>query len=362
MIWGLLATLFLLPSCLSSNDSAITYDDVALTAFTLGTLNRICHTMSSAGEDSAYITTFAGGNYVMSIDQVNGQIYNRDSLPYGTDVAHVVCTLTTTNQAVSYFVSLAKDSLRYYSSTDSIDFRSPRQVRVFSNDGLYFRDYTVTLNVKQNQKTGLAWMRTTQEEYQNHQQVQESYDLKQNGVVLPPTRSGLYALQPAEGILWSTDGGHTWQSEPLDADASLLPKERVAMISCAYPQAGDAEYILLVGANDGDDDGLVAWRKIARYVDGQYSGLWVYMPADIRNAFRLPRSISVSLVSVDDGVLAFGSDGKVYLSNDLGLTWKTNDQYTMPLGINGEVEVSIDDDGIFWLRHNEEFWKGVMMR
>jgi hypothetical protein len=298
----------------------------------------------------------------MAIDQVNYQVYNRDSLPYGTDVAHVICTLTTVNSARPFIKSLVSDTLFYYSSSDSIDFTSPRLVRVLATNGLVYRDYTVTLNVKQNKETGLSWTKTTEEEYQNHQPAQEPVDLKNNGVLLPPTSSGLYALLPAESILMSTDGGQTWQPDQLDADASLLPNERVAMASWPYPQAGDAEYILLVGANNGDDDGLVTWRKIARKVDGQYRGQWVYMPVDSKNTYRLPRSISVSLVYVDDGVLAFGSNGKTYLSNDMGLTWKTNSLYAMPADISGAVQVNIDDDGFFWLKNNEQYWKGVMMR
>ena len=49
-----------LTSCLDEDDSyyyTTTYEDAAITSFTLGTLNRVMHTKTSSGEDSTYVTT-----------------------------------------------------------------------------------------------------------------------------------------------------------------------------------------------------------------------------------------------------------------------------------------------------------------
>ena len=80
----LLSTVVVFSSCLSSDDNEVTYyDDSGITSFTLGTLNRTMHTLSSKGVDSVYQTTITGSDYQFYIDQDKREIYNPDSLPYG---------------------------------------------------------------------------------------------------------------------------------------------------------------------------------------------------------------------------------------------------------------------------------------
>ena len=51
----LISTIVTFSSCLSSDDNEVTYyDDSAISPFTLGTLNRTMHTLSSKGVDSVY--------------------------------------------------------------------------------------------------------------------------------------------------------------------------------------------------------------------------------------------------------------------------------------------------------------------
>lgn len=147
----LLAAACMLSSCLNSDDDTTEYNyskDTAISAFTLGTLNRYLHTTSSTGADSIYKTTVTGSYYKMVIDQLGRQIYNTDSLPYGTDAKHVLATITAVNNGIILIKNVDSDSLRYYSSTDSIDFSTPRTVRIVSQDGQRYADYTVTLNVR----------------------------------------------------------------------------------------------------------------------------------------------------------------------------------------------------------------------
>lgn len=362
-MWGLIAAVLLLSSCLNSDDDKVVgYDDTAVTAFTLGTLNRYMHTTSSEGGDSVYTTTFAGSKYAMLIDQVNFRIFNRDSLPYGTDVAHVLCTMSTTNSGVIFFKSITSDSLFYYSSNDSIDFSSPRTVRVFSSDGQQYRDYTVTLNVKQTSATGFAWTETTVSEFDTHRSGNTVFT--SHGYSLALTQSGLYSICNGE-LKVSTDGGATWTTEPLDGDAALLPSAQSgaepAMTCWDYPQAGNAEYLLLVGKSEGDDSGMSVWHKIARSSDGGYGGRWVCMSEDKDNPYRLPANIKVSLAKVGDGVLAFGSNDTIYLSKDLGITWNATSDYGKPDGASGAVNLYTDNEGTLWLRKagtgTDRVWK-----
>ena len=105
-ICALFATILIMTSCAGSSNEVTLYSDASITAFTLGKLNRYTETLDSDGVPQTKKTTFSAGNYKFVIDQVNRKIYNNDSLPVGTDVAHVLCTISTANNGVALFEDL----------------------------------------------------------------------------------------------------------------------------------------------------------------------------------------------------------------------------------------------------------------
>ena len=165
----LLSVLTVLTACLGEDDTeTVTYNDTAITAFSLGTLTRTMHTTSSTGEDSTYTASVKGSNYAFSIDQQRGLIYNTDSLPVGTNVKRVLCTISTKNSGIAILNLRThngqKDSLVTYSSTDSVDFTNPLEVRVFANSGIAYRKYTVTVNVHQQDGEEFCWTKVLDQE------------------------------------------------------------------------------------------------------------------------------------------------------------------------------------------------------
>ncbi len=151
-----------LTSCLSNTDDEVTYyDDTAITAFSLGTINRYIHTKTKDGaSDSVYVTKITGSNYTCYIDQVNALIYNPDSLPKDCDLKHVVCSFSTKNGGVVMLTEKnmwGGDSLAYYSSTDSLDLSSPMPVRVYSNRGDVYKLYTLKISAHQQTGNEFAW-------------------------------------------------------------------------------------------------------------------------------------------------------------------------------------------------------------
>lgn len=154
----LLSAVVLLSSCLGDDTGNLTYyDDTAITAFSLGTLKRTMHTTSSEGEDSTYTVSLSASDYYFYIDQSACEIYNPDSLPIGTDNSKVVCSISSKNSGVIIIKNIDSDTLTYYSSSDSIDFSSPREIRAYSLSGLYYRAYTVSVNVHQEDSTEFNW-------------------------------------------------------------------------------------------------------------------------------------------------------------------------------------------------------------
>lgn len=147
-------------ACLGSDDDnqVTTYGDMAITSFTLGTIPRYTtSTSTTTGNDTTIRTTISGSAYPMTIDHLGCRIYNASPLPMGTDVKHVVCTVTAKNGGSVALQSMTSDSLQWYNSSDSIDFSVPRIFRVYAINGEGYRDYTVTVNVSETTGTTFDW-------------------------------------------------------------------------------------------------------------------------------------------------------------------------------------------------------------
>ena len=134
-------------SCMkSSDDTVVTYYETAITNMQLSAVNRKIHTTTSKGADTTYVkklTTFPK----FTVDHVNGRIFNADSLPSDCDLSRVLVTLTASSYTGTLFIKdLGSDNLIFYSSTDSIDFTSPREFRAYNTDGSLYKSYQVTMN------------------------------------------------------------------------------------------------------------------------------------------------------------------------------------------------------------------------
>lgn len=149
-----------LSSCLSTNDYETEYThDTAVTAFSLGTMTRSYYTKSSkTGNDTLLTASVTGSNYKFYIDQTTRQIYNPDSLPYRTKVSAVLATITAKNSSPMVWMKMNVDSVQAsYSSSDSVDFSSPRKLRVYSNSVDAYVTYTVKVNVHQEKPDSFVW-------------------------------------------------------------------------------------------------------------------------------------------------------------------------------------------------------------
>lgn len=138
-----------LAACTKAEDSTVTlYDDSAITSFTLGTVNRYVNGVKS---------TYAGSDYLFHIDQISRTIYNTDSLPKGTDAAHIVCSMNTYNNSSPFLISTDGTYMTYHSSTDSVDFTTPRTFRVIASSSAGYTDYTVKVNVHKENPDSFVW-------------------------------------------------------------------------------------------------------------------------------------------------------------------------------------------------------------
>ena len=367
-------------SCISSNSSETTlYNDASILTFTLGTVNRYVRTQASDGSDSIYKTTVTGSNYTFHIDQVNRRIYNTDSLPVGTDVAHVICTVTARNNGLIIIQDMASDTLRYYNSTDSIDFTQPRKFLVYSSDGSGFNEYTVSVNVHQEEAEDFVWQLVSDNwPTPDIQMISLPQGIKQ---LLGGSTNEQYALSDDNKLMVSRDGGTSWQEDLLDEDASLLPTQDIALTCYPMYLADNTDYVVLVGNRSESEypqeSIAMVWRKIVDNSDNAQTGHWTYMERTDGNRFALPRLQNLSIVKYDDGLLAIGGAGiggctqapysQIYQSRDNGLTWKYNSHYQLPEGFDTQatsVAASTDSNNFLWLHCSGtgQVWRGRLNR
>ena len=104
-----------------------------------------------------------------TIDLVSGNIYNADSLPYGTDISHLVANMEFSSPSkVEIYIKGKDDSgndktttINYLESpSDSIDFSGGRgsvTMTVVAADGTTQRDYVIDVRVHQVKADSLIW-------------------------------------------------------------------------------------------------------------------------------------------------------------------------------------------------------------
>lgn len=197
-----------LSSCLSSDETTVEYThDTAITAFSLGSLDR--YTKTKAGKDTLLKANVTGSDYKFYIDQAQRKIYNVDSLPAGTRTAAVLATITSKNSSPILLMDINKtDSVAaYYSSSDSINFSTSRLIRVYSSDYSAYAQYTVTVYVHKELPYEFKW----HELAQNNSLLAAFSDLKavacgDDIYVFGKTAEGTKVLKSAinDGNVWSS--------------------------------------------------------------------------------------------------------------------------------------------------------------
>ncbi len=220
-VFGLcVAVAALFSSCLNSDESSVTlYGDAAISSFSLGTLNQYQYVQrpSTGKRDSLAKIALAGTSFKMSIDQLKHEIYNLDSLPYGTDVKKVVCTVASKNSGGIALVGI-DGTQSWYVATDSIDFSVPRTFRIFSSNGSHQRDYKVWLNVKKDSSQTFGWEQTASEPLLASMAAgMKALWLKGRLVVFGPTEGVTHAVASADGKSWRQLGQNI--NTPFSADA-----------------------------------------------------------------------------------------------------------------------------------------------
>ena len=365
-LFALMMGALMMTSCLNSDDSSeITYyNDTAITAFYLTTVNRYVHTTSTSGKDSIYKKTLSDP-VTFYIDQYNKKIYNTDSLSGDCDLSHVIASISTMNSGVLAIKGIDNDTLYTYSSSDSIDFTKTREIRVYAQDGSNYRAYQVTINKHQTETGKLLWEQMPAGSYPvDEKKAQWEQIVAEKGLArfIGAGTKEAYAYDQEGHLMVTKDGGETWAVDSLDSSISLLPMESVAFVSYPYSANSQTDYQILAGIIEEGEIVCSVWRKVAEYAEGSKPGKWAYIPYEVYNRYNLPAMVDFSLVWFHGRVLAI--DGSwIRSSIDGGITWKTSDDLQLPSDNLMEVEACTDDEGALWLKdkNTDNVWRGILV-
>lgn len=152
-------------ACVSSDDNEESLSsDCYISSFTLGTMRRIVHTTGASGQDSTYYVTFSGTYYPLTIDQRKGTITNTEPMPYGTVLGNALANIAAQGSLIYAPEANLTDTTawRAYASSDSIDFSEPLLFRAYAHDGSGYRQYRVTINVREHEKGYYSWQQVAQ--------------------------------------------------------------------------------------------------------------------------------------------------------------------------------------------------------
>ena len=364
-LFAMMMGALLMTSCLNSDDSGTTtyYNDTAIKEFSLSTVNRYVHTISKSGKDSVYKKTLSDP-VDFYIDHYNRKIYNADSLYADCDLSHVLASISALKSGVVTIKSLISDTLFTYTSTDSIDFSQPREIRVYAQDGSTYRSYQVIVNKHQVATNKLLWEQMPAGSYPvDEKKARWEQIVAEKGLArfIGAGTKEAYAYNQEGRLVVTKDEGETWAADSLDDSVSLLPKESVAFVSYPFSINDETDYQILAGVSQEGDISCNVWRKVAEYAEGSKPAKWAYIPYEVYNRYNLPATNNLSLIWYNGRVLAISSSW-IRSSRDNGITWKEDEGLQLPSDNLTGVEACKDDAGAIWIRdYSGSVWRGVFV-
>lgn len=173
----------------------------------------------------------------------------------------------------------------------------------------------------------------------------------------------MYAIGEESGkntIFVSRDGGNNWEADKLDYNDSL-PDMDFNTIVYSSKVYSDIERVTIV-ANHYDNTYPVVWNKI---VDPESPQKWMYTSiARETNRYNLPQIPSLTAVAYASGIFVNGQTkrGLFYVSEDCGISWRTNNSMHIPEEATSAdvIAITTAEEGrfLFLFTNEGQIWKG----
>lgn len=349
-----------LSSCLSSDETTVEYThDTAITAFSLGSLDR--YTKTKAGKDTLLKANVTGSDYKFYIDQAQRKIYNVDSLPCGVRDTAILATISSKNSSPILLMDINKtDSVAaYYSSSDSINFSKPRFIRVYSSDYSAYAEYTVTVNVHKELPYEFKW----HELAQNNSQLAAFSNLKAVACgdyiyVFGKTADGIKVLKSAinDGSAWSSITMNVGLSSDAYQSAVALDGELYIADGGKVYASADAETWTEVSENadikqliGASSQYLYAYTAAGIAVSKNQGVSWEAEKLDTDPAYLPKQNISMNVAGVlsakdVENVMLLGTRDKA-LKDTVATTWLRTVDYANEDGQWNYLEIEKNKSG-----------------
>jgi len=351
-----------LSSCLSSDETTVEYThDTAITAFSLGSLDR--YTKTKAGKDTLLKANVKGSDYKFYIDQARRLISNVDSLPCGVRDTAILATISSKNNSPILLMDINKtDSVAaYYSSSDSINFSKPRFIRVYSSDYSAYAQYQVTVNVHKELPYEFKW----HELAQNNSQLAAFSDLKavacgDDIYVFGKTAEGTKVLKSAinDGSAWSSIMMNVnLSSDAYQSAVALEGKLYISDGGKVYASADAARWALVFSENadvkqliGASSKNLYAYNTAAGISVSKDKGVsWEQEKLDTDKAYLPTQNISMNVAGVlsakdVENVMLLGTRDKA-LNDTVATTWLRTVDYANEDGQWNYLEIENNKSG-----------------
>lgn len=351
-----------LSSCLSSDETTVEYThDTAITAFSLGSLDR--YTKTKAGKDTLLKANVTGSDYKFSIDQARRWIYNVDSLPCGVRDTAVLATISSKNSSPILLMDINKtDSVAgYYSSSDSINFSKTRYIRVYSSDYSAYAEYQVNVYVHKELPYEFKW----HELAQNNSQLAAFSDLKavacgDHIYVFGKTAEGTTKVLKSainDGSAWSSITMNVGLSSDAYQSAVVLDGKLYISDGGKVYASADAETWTLVSGNadvkqliGASSKNLYAYNTAAGISVSKDKGVsWEPEKLDTDKAYLPKQNISMNVAGVlsakdVENVMLLGTRDKA-LKDTVATTWLRTVDYANEDGQWNYLEIENNKSG-----------------
>lgn len=351
-----------LSSCLSSDETTVEYThDTAITAFSLGSLDR--YTKTKAGKDTLLKANVKGSDYKFYIDQAQRLIYNVDSLPCGVRDTAILATISSKNNSPILLMDINKtDSVAaYYSSSDSINFSKPRLIRVYSSDYSAYAQYQVTVYVHKELPYEFKW----HELAQNNSQLAAFSDLKavacgDDIYVFGKTAEGTEVLKSAinDGSAWSSIMMNVSLSSGAYQSAVALDGKLYISDGGKVYASADAATWALVSSENADVKQLIGASSKNLYAYNTAAGIsvskdkgvsWEQEKLDTDKAYLPTQNISMNVAGVlsakdVENVMLLGTRDKA-LKDTVATTWLRTVDYANEDGQWNYLEIEKNKSG-----------------
>ena len=148
-------------SCIKDNNTIEASPECAIVSFSVGSITSSVVTKKYDKDGNATDTvvskTISGSDIYFNIDQINGRIYNVDSLPNWVDVSRVVPAFSSYGHVLG---KVKKDDDLYYlltSGVDSVDCSKTVELVCIATDGISSKYYTLDIYKHVDATDTLEW-------------------------------------------------------------------------------------------------------------------------------------------------------------------------------------------------------------